>query len=710
MSTSHQPDGIPEGTPEPHGTPENPAAAGHDDARAAGAQAGPAASSTGGAESTPGGAESTPGDVTAAQHNAPWNDAQAGDGRVASPDAAPVTGQSAVVAGATAAGAEKKRGRRAQRSEPGTRRSRSRTTVARGEPVLSVRGLSVDFGVDREWVPAAVDLTYDVAAGEVLAIVGESGSGKSASSMSMLGLLPSNARVSGSAKLGGTELIGLRGSGLRRVRGEEIAVIFQEPMTALNPVYTVGQQIVETIRLHRDLSPSEATERAMQMLTMVELPDPEKAFRSYPHQLSGGQRQRAMIAQSLSCDPKLLIADEPTTALDVTVQAEILDLIRNLKDQLDSAVILITHDMGVVADLADKIAVMQKGVIVEQGSAEQIFSSPQHPYTISLLESVPHLGEGGESDESVDLAAVLEQSIASPTIVDRSTAEEASMDTLAQRVVAPVLQLKDVAIEYPKQGRNPAFRAVEGVSITVASGETVGLVGESGSGKTTIGRAAVGLLPVVEGSLIVDGVELAGASRSTLNKVRKDVGMVFQDPSSSLNPRLPIGESIGEPMYLAGVAKGAQLQTRIEQLLDQVRLPRNYRNRYPHELSGGQKQRVGIARALSLKPKLLVADEPTSALDVSVQATVLDLFEELQAEMGFACLFVTHDLAVVDRLANRIVVMQHGHIVEQGSREAVLRHPEQEYTKRLLAAVPVPSPEAQRVRRELRQQMAHHVS
>ncbi|KIC68144.1 ABC transporter ATP-binding protein [Kocuria rhizophila] len=582
--------------------------------------------------------------------------------------------------------------------------------MARGEPVLSVRGLSVDFGVDREWVPAAVDLTYDVAAGEVLAIVGESGSGKSASSMSMLGLLPSNARVSGSAKLGGTELIGLRGSGLRRVRGEEIAVIFQEPMTALNPVYTVGQQIVETIRLHRDLSPSEATERAMQMLTMVELPDPEKAFRSYPHQLSGGQRQRAMIAQSLSCDPKLLIADEPTTALDVTVQAEILDLIRNLKDQLDSAVILITHDMGVVADLADKIAVMQKGVIVEQGSAEQIFSSPQHPYTISLLESVPHLGEGGESDESVDLAAVLEQSIASPTIVDRSTAEEASMDTLAQRVVAPVLQLKDVAIEYPKQGRNPAFRAVEGVSITVASGETVGLVGESGSGKTTIGRAAVGLLPVVEGSLIVDGVELAGASRSTLNKVRKDVGMVFQDPSSSLNPRLPIGESIGEPMYLAGVAKGAQLQTRIEQLLDQVRLPRNYRNRYPHELSGGQKQRVGIARALSLKPKLLVADEPTSALDVSVQATVLDLFEELQAEMGFACLFVTHDLAVIDRLANRIVVMQHGHIVEQGSREAVLRHPEQEYTKRLLAAVPVPSPEAQRVRRELRQQMAHHVS
>lgn len=632
-------------------------------------------------------------------------------------------------------------------TERSSRGSRSQRRVVRGEPVLVVDGLSVDFGVDREWVPAAIDLNYQVAAGEVLAIVGESGSGKSASSMSILGLLPSNARVSGSAQLAGEQLIGLQGAALRRVRGEEIAVIFQEPMTALNPVYTVGQQIVETIRLHRDMSPSQAAERAKEMLTMVELPDPDKAFRSYPHQLSGGQRQRAMIAQSLSCDPKLLIADEPTTALDVTVQAEILDLIRNLKDKLDSAVILITHDMGVVADLADRIAVMEKGRIVEQGSAEQIFSAPEHPYTKTLLESVPHLGEGGETGESVDMVAVLEREVeaeqreAASSAVDRDTAAtddvsagtagstavtaatagdrpalptdaartprhvEPSVDTAALRVTEPVLQLKNVAIEYPKQGRNPAFRAVEDVSLTVAAGEVLGLVGESGSGKTTIGRAAVGLLPVVEGSLIVDGQELSGASRKELNGVRKDVGMVFQDPSSSLNPRLPIGESIGEPMFLAGMAKGQQLQQRIEQLLDQVRLPRNYRNRYPHELSGGQKQRVGIARALSLKPKLLVADEPTSALDVSVQATVLDLFEELQAEMGFACLFVTHDLAVIDRLADRIVVMQHGRIVEQGQREVVLRKPEQDYTKRLLAAVPVPDPDTQRARRELRQKM-----
>lgn len=634
--------------------------------------------------------------------------------------------------------------------------TRTGNRVARGESVLVVDGLSVDFGVDKEWVPAAIDMNYHVAAGEVLAIVGESGSGKSASSMSILGLLPSNARVSGSAKLAGQELIGLQGAALRRVRGEEIAVIFQEPMTALNPVYTVGQQIVETIRLHRDMSPSDAADRAREMLTMVELPDPEKAFRSYPHQLSGGQRQRVMIAQSLSCDPKLLIADEPTTALDVTVQAEILDLIRNLKDKLDSAVILITHDMGVVADLADRIAVMKKGRIVEQGTSAQIFSNPEHPYTRTLLESVPHLGEGGGSEaDSVDMVAAIQgtsdrqgdaaasstaqgdsqpsedgpaaeatgtspqdegtEGSTAATATERPTLpsdarrtprhQEPSDDTAALRVTEPVLQLKNVAIEYPKQGRNPAFRAVEDVSLTVAAGEVLGLVGESGSGKTTIGRAAVGLLPVVEGSLIVDGHELNGAKRRELNTVRKDVGMVFQDPSSSLNPRLPIGESIGEPMFLAGMAKGQELQRRIEELLDQVRLPRNYRNRYPHELSGGQKQRVGIARALSLKPKLLVADEPTSALDVSVQATVLDLFEELQAEMGFACLFVTHDLAVIDRLADRIVVMQHGRIVEQGQREVVLRNPEQDYTKRLLAAVPVPDPDTQRARRELRQKM-----
>ena len=589
--------------------------------------------------------------------------------------------------------------------------------TVRGEVVLEVRDLSVDFGVDKQWVPAAIGLNYEVRAGEVLAIVGESGSGKSASSMALLGLLPSNSRVTGSVRLAGKDLLGADETNLRRIRGREVAVIFQEPMTALNPVYTVGAQIVETLRLHNQMSPDQAKERALHMLDLVELPDPEKAYKSYPHQLSGGQRQRAMIAQSLSCDPKLLIADEPTTALDVTVQAEILDLMRNLRNKLDSAIILITHDMGVVADLADRIAVMRKGLIVETGTAEQIFSNPQHPYTQALLAAVPHLGQGAESDAEVDVTAALaaatqaELTSVDPEELVRRERENAAALAAAEAAKPkgePVLELTNVAIEYPKQGRVPAFRAVEGANLVIYPGQVVGLVGESGSGKTTIGRAAVGLLPVAEGSMRVVGEDISAAKKNgkQLHHVRRHIGMVFQDPSSSLNPRLPIGESIGEPMNLAGEAKGSALQKRIEALLDQVELPRDYRNRYPHELSGGQKQRVGIARALSLKPKLMVADEPTSALDVSVQAKVLELFQNLQKELGFACLFVTHDLAVVDVLADRICVMQRGRIVEQGSRDQILRNPQEAYTQRLLAAVPLPDPEKQRERRELRAQLA----
>ncbi len=581
--------------------------------------------------------------------------------------------------------------------------------------VLQVRDLSVDFAVNRKWVPAAVKLNFDVSAGEVLAIVGESGSGKSVTSMAILNLLPKNARITGSIQLKGEDLRAASGSRMRHIRGNEIAMIFQEPMTALNPVYTIGFQIVETLRLHSELSPDQAKERALELLDMVELPDPAKAFSSYPHQLSGGQRQRAMIAQSLACDPLLLIADEPTTALDVTVQAEILDLMRNLRDKLNSAVILITHDMGVVADLADRIAVMRRGVLVETGTSQEIFSNPQHPYTQELLAAVPHLG-GPEIDIT---AALVQVTGAEELVVDvtpeelkRREAENARLlEETRRREQAreveesgapPILELVDVAIEYPKQGRMPAFRAVEGANLVVRPGEVVGLVGESGSGKTTIGRAAVGLLPVVEGTLTVGGVDLSRWDRKTVQQLRRKVGMVFQDPASSLNPRLPIGESIGEPMLLAGVAKGQALQKRIEDLLDQVELPRNYRNRFPHELSGGQKQRVGIARALSLSPELLVADEPTSALDVSVQAHVLELLQNLQAELKFACLFVTHDLAVVDLLAHRIAVMERGRIVEQGPRDAILRNPQEPYTQRLIAAVPLPNPEKQRERRELR--------
>jgi ATPase components of various ABC-type transport systems, contain duplicated ATPase len=544
------------------------------------------------------------------------------------------------------------------------------------ENVLEVTDLGVDFWVDGEFYPAAKDLNYVVKRGEVLAIVGESGSGKSSSSMALLGLLPPNARVTGSIKLLGQELQGIPEDQLRQVRGNQIAVIFQEPMTALNPVYTVGFQITEALRTHFDLPLATARARAVELLKMVDIPNPEASFHKYPHQLSGGQRQRAMIAQSISCDPVLLIADEPTTALDVTVQAEILDLLRDLHRRLDSAIILITHDMGVVADLADHILVMKDGVAVEMGSADQIFNRPQHEYTQSLLASVPHLGTGAANvNETLEAA---------------------------KGPVEPILKFENVAIEYPKRGRIPAFRAVENIDLEVYPGEIVGLVGESGSGKTTLGRAAVGLLPVAEGKLTVVGSDISNASMKDLRPIRRRTGIVFQDPGSSLNPRMPIGQSIGEPLLLAGEAKGEELDRRVETLLDQVELPRAYRNRYPHELSGGQRQRVGIARALALAPELLVADEPTSALDVSVQARFLELLQSIQEQLQFACLFVSHDLAVVDLLAHRIAVMHRGRIVEQGTKEEILRNPRDPYTQRLISAVPVPDPEEQRRRREAR--------
>ncbi|MFE7844485.1 dipeptide ABC transporter ATP-binding protein [Microbacterium sp. NPDC057407] len=570
------------------------------------------------------------------------------------------------------------------------------------ETILQVENLGVEFWVEGEFYPAAIGMNYQVRRGEVLAIVGESGSGKSTSSMALLGLLPENSRVTGSIKLLGRELRGVDDATLRSLRGNEIATIFQEPMTALNPVYTVGFQIMEALRSHdRGMAPSVARERAVELLRMVEMPNPEQSFHKYPHQLSGGQRQRAMIAQSISCDPLLLIADEPTTALDVTVQAEVLDLLRNLHRRLDSAIILITHDMGVVADLADRIMVMKNGVVVESGSVEKIFHSPEHPYTQQLLASVPHLGLG-----------VLEEAVAGPAEVATETSTVPSVSSIRERASeaadeivetrTPVLSFEDVAIEYPKRGRIPAFRAAENIDLAIYPGEIVGLVGESGSGKTTLGRAAIGLLPIAEGKLTTVGTDISNASQKDLFAIRRKTGIVFQDPASSLNPRMPIGQSIGEPILLAGVAKGKSLDRRVEELLGQVELPASYRNRFPHELSGGQRQRVGIARALALAPELLVADEPTSALDVSVQARFLDLLQELQQELQFACLFISHDLAVVDILSHRIAVMHHGKLVEAGTRDEILRGAKDPYTQRLIAAVPVPNPQEQKVRREAR--------
>ena len=539
------------------------------------------------------------------------------------------------------------------------------------DPVLQVRDFTVEFWVDGVWYPAAVNMNFDLHPGTTLAIVGESGSGKSTTAMGIMDLLASNARISGSVKVKGSEVVGVPKAALRKFRGREVAYIFQEPMTALNPVYTIGFQIVETLRTHFDMGPKAAKARAIELISLVEIPNPELSFDKYPHQLSGGQRQRAMIAQSLACDPSILVADEPTTALDVTVQAEILDLMRGLRTKLNSAILLITHDMGVVADMADEILVMKDGLTVEHGTADQIFNRPANPYTQSLLASVPKLG----------------------TVKERQAVETNKQ---------PVIKLTDVTIAYPKRGRIPEFVAVRDFNLEIFPGEIVGLVGESGSGKTTVGRAAIGLIPIKSGKLEIVGKDISKATQKELFPIRRHTGIVFQDPASSLNPRLPIGESIGEPILLAGIAKGTELNHKVEELLEQVELPRSYRNRFPHELSGGQRQRVGIARALALTPDLLIADEPTSALDVSVQARFLDLLLELQDKLKFACLFISHDLAVVDILAHRIAVMQEGRLVEEGDRDRILKNAQNEYTRRLIAAIPVPDPQEQRKRREAR--------
>ncbi len=540
------------------------------------------------------------------------------------------------------------------------------------KPVLKVSNYNVDFWVDGVWYPAAIDMNYEVLPGKTLAIVGESGSGKSSSSMGLMGLLASNARTSGTVEVQGVDMLSASPGLVRKYRGKEVAYIFQEPMTALNPVYTIGFQIVETLRNHFTIGQKAAKERAVELIQMVDIPNPEASFSKYPHQLSGGQKQRAMIAIALACDPALLIADEPTTALDVTVQAEILDLMRDLRHKLNSGILLITHDMGVVADMADDILVMKDGETVEYDTADNIFNRPKHPYTKELLASVPRLGSAP------------------------------SRPQIKSKGVEPVLSMSGVTIEYPKRGRVPAFQAAKDINFEIFPGEILGLVGESGSGKTTIGRAAIGLLQAKEGSIKVVGQEIGKATGKELKDIRKHTGIVFQDPASSLNPRLPIGESIGEPLLLAGVAKGAELDAMVEDLLDKVELARSYRNRYPHELSGGQRQRVGIARALALSPDILIADEPTSALDVSIQARFLDLLLDLQSQLKFACLFISHDIAVVEILAHRIAVMQNGRLVEIGERDQILNNPKDPYTKALLAAVPVPDPKEQKKRREAR--------
>ncbi|WP_394361415.1 ABC transporter ATP-binding protein [Amycolatopsis sp. SB7-3] len=558
--------------------------------------------------------------------------------------------------------------------------------------LLALRDVSVSFGQTR----AARSVSWSVSAGEVVAVVGESGSGKSVTALSLLGLLSPDAEVSGQALLSGRDLYTLTPDELRAVRGNEIGMVFQEPMSALNPVFPIGDQLIEAIRTHQDLTPKAARRRAIELLGLVGLPAPEQRFGSYPHELSGGQLQRIVIAMAVANEPKLLIADEPTTALDVTVQAEILELLRDLRDRLGTAILLITHDMGVVADIADRVVVMYDGGVVEQDAVEAVFTSPREDYTRRLLGSVVSLGAA--ATEGVERVLVAE-----PVV---SARHHAATDHPATRSVpdapadAPLLVVEDLSVTYRGRFRAMAVRAADGVSLHVEPGEILGLVGESGSGKSTVAGAVTGLIPPTSGSVRIGGTDIARTKGKTAKALRRRIGVVFQDPLSSLNPRITVGESVATPIRLHRTHRGTQVDERVAGLFESVRLSPDLRGRYPHQLSGGQRQRVCVARALALDPDLLVADEPTSALDVTIQARILDLLRTLQDEFGFACLFISHDLAVVERLADRVAVMHRGHIVEQGPTKEVLTDPVHPYTHRLLSAAPVADPAAQRRRRE----------
>lgn len=589
--------------------------------------------------------------------------------------------------------------------------------------VLCLREFGVTFPAQGgEDVVASQQINLDLIKGQVLALVGESGSGKSVTAMGALGLLSANALVSGSAVLDccrqNQELVGAAREILDQTRGEHVGVIFQEPTTALDPLFTIGDQIAEAIAIHGEGKRKRTTPRQRRAVRTQVLNalsraglggdqrETERIADSYPHQLSGGQLQRACIALATANNPSVLIADEPTTALDVTVQAEILDLLRQLASE-GVAVLLITHDMGVVADVADAVAVMRHGRIIERGDVGTIFASPSHDYTRQLLAAVPRLnslrgGAGSGAGAGVGVAAVSGAGLAKVAAVN-SDGVVSQGDGVASRAgdsAQPLVHIENLDVVY-RNGRRQVH-AVRGVSFDIARGQVLGLVGESGSGKSTIAGTLTGLVPIHSGSVQVDGLEVAGASGRKLRGVRSQTGIVFQNPASSLNPRRSVGASIGQPLQLHTDLTNAQRRQRVNELLEAVRLPASMAQRYPHEMSGGQRQRVAIARALALQPQLLIADEPTSALDVSVQAVVLELLASLQHELGFACLFVSHDLAVVEQVASQVVVLRQGQVVEAGKTNKVLSAPSDPYTQALVAAVPVPDPIIQAQRRAKR--------
>ena len=597
--------------------------------------------------------------------------------------------------------------------------------------VLDVDQLTVEFATTERLVTAVAGLSFEIARGETVAVVGESGSGKSVTALSIMRLVEHGGGriVQGRlafARPGGADvdLARVDAATLRTIRGAEIAMIFQEPMTSLNPVFPVGEQIAESIRLHQQKDTRAARAEALRMLEQVRIPEARGVLDRYPHQLSGGMRQRVMIAMALSCRPALLIADEPTTALDVTIQAQILTLIRLLQDEMHMAVMFITHDMGVVAEVADRVVVMYGGEKVEEGAAEPIFKSPAHPYTRALLAAVPRLGALRDEDAPRKFPLRAMEVPASPAEASMPAITAAEMEARptaastaaaaartpakapARPSTAPLLRVRRLSTRFDlKSGFFGRVRrrvhAVEQVSFDLAAGETLALVGESGCGKSTTGRSLLRLVDIAGGSIEFEGRDIAGLPREALRAVRRDIQMIFQDPFASLDPRLTVGFSIAEPLYIHGVAGGREAEDRVAWLLEHVGLAGEHARRYPHEFSGGQRQRIAIARALALNPRIIVADEPVSALDVSIQAQIVNLLLDLQAEFGVSYLFISHDMAIVERVSHRVAVMYLGQIVEIGPRRAVFGDPRHPYTRKLMAAVPVADPTRRRRERAL---------
>ncbi|NRP20302.1 Glutathione import ATP-binding protein GsiA [Ensifer adhaerens] len=545
-------------------------------------------------------------------------------------------------------------------------------------PVLRVDRLCVDARTPEGAKRVLDEVSFDLKLGETLCIAGESGSGKSVTSLAIMGLLPkASLRIaSGNIQLEGRELSRLSNSAMRSVRGGDVAMVFQEPMTSLNPVMSIGAQLTEAIREHQGSEGVSAEAVALRMLDAVHITEPARRLTQYPHELSGGMRQRVMIAMALSCRPKVLIADEPTTALDVTVQAQILKLMKELKQEFGASIILITHDMGVVAQMADRVVIMQQGRVVEQGGVLPIFETPRAPYTRELLAAVPRLGAHAGTDGPPRVGS-------EPLVGNPETA-------------SPVLSVRGLEVDYGKKAgwfskAKESRPAVSDVSFEILPGQTLGLVGESGSGKSTTGKAVLGLVPF-SGEVLVDGCDIGPLSQRQMRPVRRSAQMIFQDPYASLDPRMAVGAAIAEPLIIHGIGNRSEQDDRVADLLRRVGLGPDAASRYPHEFSGGQRQRICIARALAVNPKLIVADESVAALDVSVRARVLDLMLELQETMGLAYLFVSHDMAVIERMSHHVAVMRAGRIVEMGTRRAVFEDPQEPYTRALMAAVPIPDP------------------